>query len=53
MRTVSTKPTATVGSRCEGCGLWYEFVHTTRGGRYLCRMSLEVAGLNRSSAAPG
>jgi hypothetical protein len=47
MRTVSAKPTATLSERCDHCGLWFEFLHPTAGGRCLCRVCLELAGENR------
>lgn len=51
-RTVSTKQTERHGSRCDACGLWYEFLHATADGRFLCRMCLEVSGLNRPARWP-
>jgi hypothetical protein len=48
-RTVSTKQTSTHTSRCDECGLWFESVHFGPGGRYLCRMCLDLEGGNRSS----
>jgi hypothetical protein len=47
-RTVSAKQTATPGSRCDRCGLFYQYVHPASGGRTLCRMCLELAGENRA-----
>jgi hypothetical protein len=48
--TVSHKQTERCGSRCDSCGLWFEFVHRSAGGRFLCRMCLELKGLNRRTA---
>jgi hypothetical protein len=50
MNTLSSswKPTDTYTERCDSCGLWYEGLHPARDGRYLCRLCLEVEGLNRS-----
>jgi len=48
MKTVSTKPTERHGSRCDACGLWFEYLHSSASGRFLCRMCLELAGENRS-----
>jgi hypothetical protein len=47
-RTVSVKPTAELGSRCDSCGLWYRFLHPASGGRFLCPMCAAIAWQNRS-----
>jgi hypothetical protein len=47
MRTVSTKQTATLGSRCDSCRLWFEYVHAGPRGTFLCRMCLELEVRNR------
>jgi hypothetical protein len=48
--TVTHKQTASAGSRCDGCGLWFEYLHPTADDRrFLCRMCLEVSGANRSA----
>jgi hypothetical protein len=49
VRTVSVRKTAKLASRCDRCGLWFEFLHPGTGGRYLCRMSLELSGNNRAA----
>jgi hypothetical protein len=43
MKTVSTKETERNGSRCDSCGLWYPFVHSTGDGRFLCRLCLALS----------
>jgi hypothetical protein len=48
MRTVSTKETGTLGSRCDRCGLWFAAVHWS-GDRFLCRLCLELSGNNRAA----
>ena len=53
MRTVSTRETERHGSRCDSCDLWFEFVHRSPGGRYLCRMCLELEGGNRAWLGTG
>jgi len=50
MRTVSAKETERHGSRCDSCGLWFEYVHAGPRGTFLCRMCLELAGGNRAAA---
>jgi hypothetical protein len=38
MSTVSTKQTERHGSRCDACGLWFQYLHPGAGGRFLCSM---------------
>jgi hypothetical protein len=49
MKTVSTKPTERHGSRCDACGLWFEYLHSSASGRFLCRVCLELEGENRAA----
>jgi hypothetical protein len=49
MKTVSTKPTERHGSRCDACGLWFESLHPSADGRFLCRMCLTLEGRNRAA----
>jgi hypothetical protein len=48
MRSVSSKETTVLTERCYQCGLYYEYLHPTPGGSYLCRTCLELSGLNRA-----
>jgi hypothetical protein len=48
-RTVSTRETGTLTERCDQCRLWFEFLHPGAGGRFLCRMCLELEGGNRTA----
>jgi hypothetical protein len=48
-RTVSVKPTAELGSRCDSCRLWYRFLHPASGGKALCPMCSEIETSNRSA----
>jgi hypothetical protein len=47
MSIVSSKQTRTNTERCAGCGLFYEWLHPSPDGRFLCRMCLELEGGNR------
>jgi hypothetical protein len=49
MRTVSSKETSTHSESCDSCKLWYSALHPSPDGRFLCRMCLEVSGLNQRS----
>jgi hypothetical protein len=42
VRTVSTRETERLGSRCDSCGLWFEFVHPSADGRFLCGVCLAL-----------
>jgi hypothetical protein len=50
MRTgVSQKKTERHAERCDSCGLWFEFLHPSADGRFLCRMCLTLEGGNRAA----
>jgi hypothetical protein len=50
MRTVSAKWTPELCMQCADCRLWYPFLHEAPGGRFKCRMCLELAGENPGNA---
>jgi len=50
MSTVSAKETSTHTECCDGCGLWFESLHPSADGRYLCRLCLELSGNNRAAS---
>jgi hypothetical protein len=55
-RTVSVKPIATLTEQCSQCGLWFEFLHPSADGRFLCRMCLTLGagtGPRRFSRSQG
>ena len=47
--TVSVKPIATLTEQCSQCGLWFEFLHPSADGRFMCRMCLALEGGNRAA----
>jgi hypothetical protein len=51
MRSVSMRQTGTLTERCDQCRLWFEFLHPGAGGRFLCRVCLELEGGNRARPA--
>lgn len=48
-RTVSTKETRTHSQRCAVCGLFYEWLHPSPDGRYLCWICIRLEDGNRST----
>jgi hypothetical protein len=48
-RTVSVKPIATLTEQCDSCGLWFEYLHPSPGGHFLCSVCirLEVGKVTR------
>jgi hypothetical protein len=53
MSTARHKETGTHTERCDSCGLWYSALHPSPDGRFLCRICLEVSGLNQRSPRAG
>jgi hypothetical protein len=49
MSTVRAKETSTNTERCDRCRLWFEFLHPSADGRFLCRMCLTLEGGNRAA----
>jgi hypothetical protein len=49
-KTVSTRERGDLNSQCDRCRLWYSFVHPVGGGRFLCRLCLELSGNNRAAS---
>jgi hypothetical protein len=47
--TVRAKETSTNTERCDRCRLWFEFLHPSADGRFLCRMCLTLEGGNRAA----
>jgi hypothetical protein len=49
MSIVSAKETSTHTERCAGCGLYYEWLHASADGRFLCWICIRLEGGNRST----
>jgi hypothetical protein len=43
-RTVSTKETGTHTEQCDSCGLWFEYLHPSPGGHFLCSVCIRLEG---------
>jgi hypothetical protein len=46
-KTVSTRETSVLTEQCDQCRLWFSALHPAPDGTRLCRLCLEVSGLNR------
>jgi hypothetical protein len=46
---VSAKETRTNTEQCDSCGLWFEFLHPSAGGRDLCSVCVRLKGENRAT----
>jgi hypothetical protein len=46
---VSAKETERHGSRCDACGLWFDYLHASNDGRFLCPMCIRLEGENRAA----
>jgi hypothetical protein len=51
MKTVSAKETSTHTECCDGCGLWFSFLHSNPIGLYLCRTCVELEGGRRPAGS--
>jgi hypothetical protein len=49
MRTVSSKETNTHTERCDSCGLFFEALHPSPDGRFLCSVCIRLEGGNRAA----
>jgi hypothetical protein len=50
-RIVSVKPTTMLTERCDECGLFYEWLHASADGRFLCGLCIRLEPGNRSTRA--
>jgi hypothetical protein len=48
-RTVSVKPTATLSEQCSQCALFFQWLHASADGRFLCAVYVRLEGENRAT----